>query len=347
MEDIKLTQYSHGAGCGCKIAPGLLSKIIGDHSTDPIFKNLLVGNDKRDDAAVLQLDHDQCIVSTTDFFMPIVDDPFDFGRIAATNAISDIYAMGGTPLMAIAILGWPIDKIPVEVAGEVIKGGRAICTQAGIPLAGGHSIDSPEPIFGLAVTGSVLKSQIKTNDGARTNNLLYLTKPIGVGIMSTAQKKGILAEEDFKAMVDSMTQLNEIGTKLGQLDYVTAVTDVTGFGLLGHLIEMCEGSGVGAQINFSQVPLLNPVQLRHYLSKNCIPGGSLRNWKSYGHKVKLDDKKWKEVLCDPQTSGGLLIAIGQEHKDKFENFMTTYDVTANLIGRTHSIEDSNTLITVN
>ena len=346
MSEIKLTQYSHGAGCGCKIAPGLLSKIIGDHSADPHFKNLLVGNDKRDDAAVLAIDENNCIVSTTDFFMPIVDNPFDFGRIAATNAISDIYAMGGTPLMAIAILGWPIDKIAVEVAGEVIKGGRDICTQAGIPLAGGHSIDSPEPIFGLAVTGTLNKAHLKTNDGAQVNNLLYLTKPIGVGIMSTAQKKGILADADFQAMVTSMTTLNSIGANLGPLNYVTAVTDVTGFGLLGHLIEMCEGSGVSAQINFSQVPLLNPVELNYYLSKNCIPGGSIRNWKSYGNKVEIADNTWRDILCDPQTSGGLLIAINQHHKNEFEKYLADQNISGSLIGKTQSINETNALITV-
>lgn len=346
MGDIKLTQYSHGAGCGCKIAPGLLSKIIGAESTYPEFKNLLVGNDKRDDAAVMEINQEQCIISTTDFFMPIVDNPFDFGRIAATNAISDIYAMGGTPIMAIAILGWPIDKIPVEVAGEVLIGGRDICARAGIPLAGGHSIDSPEPIFGLAVTGLVQKSQLKTNDGAKANNLLYITKPIGVGIMSTAQKKGILADNDFQAMVKSMTTLNDIGSKLGLLDYVTAVTDVTGFGLLGHLIEICEGSGVGARLNFSKVPQLNPSQLQYYLSEKCVPGGSIRNWKSYGHKVQMGNEIWKDILCDPQTSGGLLIAIKPEYQDEFENFMAKQKVLASLIGSTFSIEESNTLISV-
>lgn len=346
MEDIKLTQYSHGAGCGCKIAPGLLSKIIGQSTTSPDFNNLLVGNDKRDDAAVMQIDEEQCIVSTTDFFMPIVDNPYDFGRIAATNAISDIYAMGGTPLMAIAILGWPIDKIPVEIAGEVIKGGRAICSQAGIPLAGGHSIDSPEPIFGLAVTGLVQKSQIKTNDGAQANNLLYLTKPLGVGIMSTAQKKGILEEADFQVMLASMTKLNEIGIQLGQLKYVKAVTDITGFGLLGHLIEICEGSGVGAQLNFVNVPLLNPDKISYYLSNNCVPGGSIRNWKSYGSEVQMANESWKEILCDPQTSGGLLIAVEQASKDEFENYMKNQNTTIDLIGHTYPLKESKALITV-
>jgi selenide,water dikinase len=346
MKDIKLTQYSHGAGCGCKIAPGLLSKIIGNQPAHTHFDRLLVGNDKRDDAAVVQLNDDQCIVSTTDFFMPIVDNPFDFGRIAATNAISDIYAMGGTPIMAIAILGWPIDKIPVEVAGNVIQGGRDICTKAGIPLAGGHSIDSPEPIFGLAVTGTVEKSHLKTNDGAQVDNLLYLTKSIGVGIMSTAQKKGLLIDSDFQTMVDSMTTLNDIGAKLGQLDYVMAMTDVTGFGLLGHLIELCEGSGVGAQINYSKVPIMNPDQLRIYLSEKCVPGGSIRNWKSYGHKVQMSNDSRNEILCDPQTSGGLLIAIKKEYQTQFESFMAVHNTSMNLIGKTYALESSAFLINV-
>ena len=346
MDDLKLTQYSHGAGCGCKISPGLLSKIIGEESTYLNFKNLLVGNDKRDDAAVMQIDNEQCIVSTTDFFMPIVDSPFDFGRIAATNAISDIYAMGGSPLMAIAILGWPVDKIPVEIAVEVIRGGRAICSEAGIPLAGGHSIDSPEPIFGLAVTGLVHKSHIKTNDGAQTDNLLYITKPIGVGIMSTAQKIGILEEDDFQVMLASMTKLNDIGIKLGKLEYVQAVTDITGFGLLGHLIEICEGSGVGAHLNFEEVPLLNFDKIRYYLSKNCVPGGSVRNWKSYGDKVSMANESWKDILCDPQTSGGLLIAIEQDRKEEFEAFMKDQNTPISLIGKTHLIRESKALITV-
>jgi selenide,water dikinase len=237
----KLTEYSHGAGCGCKLSPGVLSDILGHNDALPTFQNLLVGNDTKDDAAVVDLDGQTAIVSTTDFFMPIVDDPHDFGAIAATNAISDIYAMGAEPIMAIAILGWPIDQIPAAVAAEVLAGGRKVCSEAGIPLAGGHSIDTPEPIFGLAVTGKVPVSQLKKNQDGRVGDLLFLTKPLGVGVVTTAQKKKLVAPQDLEVAKQSMLALNNIGQQLGQLSYVHALTDVTGFGLAGHLLDVMPG----------------------------------------------------------------------------------------------------------
>ncbi|MEP7323875.1 MAG: selenide, water dikinase SelD, partial [Saprospiraceae bacterium] len=246
MESIKLTQYSHGAGCGCKISPANLEIILKSSQTFLQDPKLLVGYESRDDAAVYDIGHDQAVISTTDFFMPIVDDPFDFGRIAATNSISDIYAMGGTPIMAIAVLGWPVNKIPLEVARKVVDGGRYVCNLAGIPLAGGHSIDSPEPIFGLAVTGIIDKNKIKRNDTAQEGDLLFLTKPLGVGILSTAQKKGLLKVEDEKIMVETMCTLNKAGAELAQIAGVHAMTDVTGFGLFGHLLEMARGSNLSA-----------------------------------------------------------------------------------------------------
>ena len=309
MNTFKLTEFSHGAGCGCKIAPKVLDTILQNTSISTHFPQLLVGNDKRDDAAVFGLGDGTAVVSTTDFFMPIVDDPEDFGRIAAVNAISDIYAMGGTPLVAIAILGWPIDKIPAEVANRVIEGGRKACLEANIPLAGGHSIDSPEPIFGLAVTGRVNVDQLKENGGAAPGDLLFLTKPIGVGILSTAQKKKKLKSEHSQIARDSMVKLNKPGSVFAKLPYVKAMTDVTGFGLLGHLSEMCEASNTTAIINFDKVPFLNKDVLNYYLNEKCIPGGTHRNWSSYGHKIAPlpDDQRF--LLADPQTSGGLLVAV--------------------------------------
>jgi selenide,water dikinase len=244
MEPIRLTQFSHGAGCGCKISPAVLDAILHSESPKQIFQNLLVGNESKDDAAVFDMGNGECIISTTDFFMPIVDDPFTFGAIASVNAISDVYAMGGEPMMAIAILGWPINKIAPEVAKRVLEGSRHICSQAGIPLAGGHSIDCPEPVFGLAVTGRVRNEHIKQNNTATSGSLLYLTKPLGIGLITTAQKKGLVKEEHFQKAVDAMLQLNTFGAIAGKLSYVTAMTDVTGFGLLGHLTELCEGSGL-------------------------------------------------------------------------------------------------------
>ncbi|MCB0562402.1 MAG: selenide, water dikinase SelD, partial [Phaeodactylibacter sp.] len=270
-----------------------------------------------DDAAVYDLGDGTAIVSTTDFFMPIVDDPEDFGRIASVNAISDIYAMGGTPLVAIAILGWPIDKIPPEVANKVIDGSRKACAEAGIPLAGGHSIDSPEPIFGLAVTGRVDKNHLKQNGGATVGCRLFLTKPIGVGILSTAQKKGKLKPEHANIARDSMVQLNKAGETFGRLPYIKAMTDVTGFGLLGHLTEMCEASGVSAVVEFDKVPFLNLDILNHYLDEKCIPGGTHRNWDSYGHKVAPLPGRQRFLLCDPQTSGGLLVAVEPQKENDF------------------------------
>ncbi|CCH02486.1 selenide, water dikinase [Fibrella aestuarina BUZ 2] len=320
-DQVKLTQYSHGAGCGCKIAPKVLDRILhaqtaGPASASQVFSALLVGNDARDDAAVMDIGNGDAIISTTDFFMPIVDDAFDFGRIASANAISDVYAMGGQPIMAIAILGWPIDKLTPEIAGQVIAGSRAICAEAGIPLAGGHSIDCPEPVFGLAVTGRVRIDQLKQNNTATEGCRLYLTKPLGVGILTTAQKKGILQPDHADLAPRQMAQLNSFGAVLGTLPYVKALTDVTGFGLLGHLVEMAEGSGLSATVSFDDVPRLAVIDT--YLAQNSIPGGTHRNWDSYGHKIADLTDQQRFVLADPQTSGGLLIAVAPDSTTEFE-----------------------------
>ncbi|MCC6459381.1 MAG: selenide, water dikinase SelD [Saprospiraceae bacterium] len=315
----KLTQYSHGAGCGCKIAPKVLDNILKSTTLQQHFPSLLVGNEERDDAAVFDLGDGTAIVSTTDFFMPIVDDPEDFGRIASVNAISDVYAMGGTPLVAIAILGWPINTLPAEIANQVIEGSRKACAEAGIPLAGGHSIDSPEPIFGLAVTGRVALSQLKKNGGAQVGAKLFLTKPIGVGILTTAQKKGVLLPEHAQLAPDSMKRLNRIGEQFGRLPYVQAMTDVTGFGLLGHLSEMCEASQTSAVLHFDQVPVMDRGILDYYLDLNCVPGGTNRNWDSYGHTIAGASERQRHILADPQTSGGLLVAIAPEAEEAFRH----------------------------
>lgn len=319
QEDYKLTQYSHGAGCGCKIAPAVLDHILQYHSEKFHFPQLLVGNDERDDAAVFDLGDGTAVVSTTDFFMPIVDDAEDFGRIASVNAISDIYAMGGTPLVAIAILGWPIDKLPPQVANRVIEGSRKACAEAGIPLAGGHSIDSPEPIFGLAVTGRVRREYLKKNGGARTGSMLFLTKPLGVGILTTAQKKNKLLPAHSTIARESMVKLNKIGEIFGRMPYVRAMTDVTGFGLLGHLREMCEASNTTALIDFKKIPTLDPAILDYYLGEKCIPGGTHRNWDSYGSKIAPLTDEQRFLLCDPQTSGGLLVAVDPDQVADFRN----------------------------
>lgn len=310
VSEVKLTQYSHGAGCGCKIAPGVLDNILKTGATvGGHFPQLLVGNEERDDAAVFDLGDGTAVVSTTDFFMPIVDDPADFGRIASVNAISDVYAMGGTPMLAIAILGWPVNTLAPEVANAVIEGARSACQEAGIPLAGGHSIDSPEPIFGLAVTGRLKIENLKKNGGATPGCQLFLTKPIGVGILTTAQKKGILKPEHAHIAPESMKKLNKAGERFGLYSFVKAMTDVTGFGLLGHLSEMCEASDASVVLHFDQVPTIDRDILDFYLENKCVPGGTVRNWDSYGHKIAGADEHKRKILADPQTSGGLLVAV--------------------------------------
>jgi selenide,water dikinase len=312
---IRLTQYSHGAGCGCKISPKVLEVILAGSGAQNLDPKLWVGNASRDDAAVYAIDEERGVVSTTDFFMPIVDDPFDFGRIAATNAISDIYAMGGDPLMAIAILGWPVNLLPPEVAREVIRGGRAVCDAAGIPLAGGHSIDAPEPIFGLAVTGLVDKRHMKRNDTAQVGDRLYLTKPLGIGILTTAEKKSKLRDEDVGVARDWMCTLNKPGSRFGKLAGVTAMTDVTGFGLLGHLVEMADGAQLTARLEYAAVPRLPGIE--HYLEQGCVPGGTLRNFDSYGDRIAPLGDAQRDLLCDPQTSGGLLVAVTASGEAEF------------------------------
>ena len=316
MQDpIRLTQYSHGAGCGCKISPKVLDVIIAGSGAQHLDPKLWVGNSSRDDAAVYAIDEARGVVSTTDFFMPIVDDPYDFGRIAATNAISDIYAMGGSPLMAIAILGWPINVLPPEVAREVIRGGRSVCEDAGIPLAGGHSIDAPEPIFGLAVTGLVDKDTMKRNDTATIGCRLYLTKPLGVGILTTAEKRGLLAPAHRHIARDTMITLNRPGAAFGKLPGVMAMTDVTGFGLLGHLVEMADGSKLTAELHRESISVLPGVE--DYLAAGCVPGGTLRNFDSYGQRISALTEHDKNLYCDPQTSGGLLVAVAPEGDAEF------------------------------
>jgi selenide,water dikinase len=312
-EIIKLTHYSHGGGCGCKIAPGVLEEILQSQYTFPDNKNLLVGNHSKDDAAVYDLGNGTAVISTTDFFMPIVNDPFDFGRIASANAISDVYAMGGKPIMAIAILGWPIDKLPAAVAQKVLEGSRSICAEAGIPLAGGHSIDAPEPIFGLAVTGIVDLENLKQNNTAKAGDMLFITKRLGVGIVSTAQKRELITEADFTTLVQQLTQLNSIGEKLGKIKGVNAMTDITGFGLLGHLTEMAEGSGLTAEIRYDQLPIIDGAI--DYLAKKVVPGATNRNWKSVSEKVifneSINQQQAVHLLADPQTNGGLLISVNE------------------------------------
>lgn len=328
----KLTEYSHGAGCGCKISPKVLDTILHSQEAKQHFSSLLVGNEERDDAAVYDLGDGTAIITTTDFFMPIVDDPATFGRIASTNAISDIYAMGGTPLVAIAILGWPINSIPPEVANEVIEGSRRTCLEAGIPLAGGHSIDSPEPIFGLAVTGRVDINHLKKNGGAKEGAILFLTKPLGIGILSTAQKQKKLQPEHEHLGPDIMLQLNKPGESFGRLPYVQAMTDVTGFGLLGHLREMCNASNLSAEIHYEKVPWIDRDVLENYIAHGCIPGGTKRNWESYGHDISLRSPEQQWILADPQTSGGLLVAVDPMHVDQFVETCKQWNMNLKPIG---------------
>jgi len=335
MNDIKLTQYSHGAGCGCKISPKVLDQILSTSLTMPDNDKLLVGNHSKDDAAVYNLGNGTALISTTDFFMPIVDDPYNFGRIASANAISDVYAMGGKPILAIAILGWPINILPPEVAQKVIEGSRSICLEAGIPLAGGHSIDSPEPIFGLAVNGLIEINNIKQNNTALPGDILFLTKKIGVGILTTAEKKGLLKQEHNQLAPLQMMQLNKVGEALGKISAVHAMTDVTGFGLLGHLAEMAEGSGTSAKVYLNKVPLITQ-DLPYYIDQKSIPGGTTRNWESYGHKVKiepqLDQEYAKAILADPQTSGGLLIAVAPDAANSIKQLLQDFHLYAEPIG---------------
>ncbi|MDB4901343.1 MAG: selD [Mucilaginibacter sp.] len=329
LEKIKLTQYSHGAGCGCKISPSILEKILHSQVKQVPDDRLLVGNETSDDAAVLDMGNGTALISTTDFFMPIVDDAYDFGRIASANAISDVYAMGGKPVLAIAILGWPIDKIPAEAAQMVLEGSRSVCAEAGITLAGGHSIDCPEPVFGLAVNGIVAINNLKQNSTATAGCQLYLTKALGVGILSTAQKKGILKPEHAVVALQSMCKLNKIGEVLGHLPQVKAMTDVTGFGLLGHLAEMCEGSNLQAVIEFDKVPKIDSIN--EYVEQGCIPGGTIRNWASYGHKIGPVTEIQKQILADPQTSGGLLIAVKTDDVENFEYILRNNGIEENCI----------------
>ncbi|MHC5232829.1 selenide, water dikinase SelD [Brucella sp. LJL56] len=317
---IRLSTLAHGGGCGCKLAPAVLQDLLSDQPVMQPFSQLLVGTETGDDAAVWQLDDENCVIATTDFFMPMVDDPFDFGRIAATNAISDVYAMGGTPIMALAILGMPVNKMPAEMIREILKGGSSICAEAGIPVAGGHSIDAPEPIYGLAVIGTCKLSSLRKNSGARAGDTLILTKAIGVGIYSAAFKKQELDGTGYDEMMASVTLLNRVGAELGKDDAVHAVTDVTGFGILGHALEMARGSNAGISLDYAALPFLK--QAEHLTQGGFVTGASTRNWASYGHEVRLPDDYplWKQqLLTDPQTSGGLLVSCAPEEAERLLN----------------------------
>jgi selenide,water dikinase len=312
----RLTSLSHGGGCGCKIAPGVLADLLARFTPAQAFPGLMVGTETADDAAVYRLNDEQALIATTDFFMPIVDDPYDFGRIAATNALSDVYAMGGTPIMALAIVGMPINVLPREVIAEILRGGQDVCTQAGIPVAGGHTIDSVEPIYGLAAMGLVHPDRVKRNADARAGDVLILSKPLGVGVLSAALKKGQLDAAGYAAMIDSTTRLNTPGPALAALPGVHAITDVTGFGLLGHALEMSRGAQLRARLRWSALPWLPQVQA--LAQAGMITGASGRNWASYGAAVALDaglDEVARAMLTDPQTSGGLLVACDRQTAD--------------------------------
>ena len=311
---VRLTSLAHGGGCGCKLAPSVLQQLLADQSATVPFQQLLVGTETGDDAAVWKLDANTCIIATTDFFTPIVDDPFDFGRIAATNAISDIYAMGGNPIMALAILGMPLGKLSPEIVREILRGGAVVCASAGIPVAGGHSIDVPEPIYGLAVIGICAPQNVRRNAGAKPGDVLILTKPIGVGIYSYAIKSNSLPTGGYSEMIATTTQLNKIGAELARNESVHAITDVTGFGLLGHGLEMARGAQLRFVIHADDVPLLSHAAV--LAQQGFVTGASHRNWSSYANEVEMSPEmpEWRRhILADPQTSGGLLVAIAREH----------------------------------
>jgi selenide, water dikinase len=313
MEKVKLTAFSHGGGCGCKIAPAVLSRLLADSPLRAMPADLLVGVETADDAAVYRFNDSQAVVATTDFFTPIVDDPYDFGRIAATNALSDVYAMGGKPIFALALVGMPLDKLPEEVIRRILAGGEAVCAAAGIPIAGGHSIDVPEPIYGLVGVGMVHPDRLKRNSGARTGDVLILGKPLGIGILSAVLKKGLLAEAGYAEMIRWTTKLNTTGTRLAEMADVHAVTDVTGFGLAGHLLEICRGSKLDATVEFDRLPVI--AEAASHVKAGIATGASIRNWASYGEAVDLAHglTEWQQkIVTDPQTSGGLLVACAAE-----------------------------------
>ena len=329
--EIKLTQFSHGSGCGCKVAPAVLDEILKDTGENFLSKNLLVGNETKDDAAVYDLGNGTALISTVDFFTPIVNDAFTYGRIAAANALSDVYAMGGKPFLAIAILGFPTEKIPAAIAQQIIAGGKSICKEAGVSLAGGHTIDSPEPFFGLSVNGIVPVKNLKQNSTAQEGDLLFLTKSIGTGMLATAVKREILSENEIQQAIDSMCSLNTFGEELGKHEFVHSLTDVTGFGLLGHLIEMCEGANLSAEINYSKVPLIGGV--KDLCAKFVYADNTMRNWKAYEGKVQGIGSESLLTLCDPQTSGGLLIAVNEKNEKEFLSLATQNNFQLEPIGR--------------
>jgi selenide, water dikinase len=332
MDDIKLMQFSPGSGCGCKISPKDLESILKNVPASFLDKQLIVGNSSFDDAAVYDLGNGQALISTTDFFTPIVDNPYDYGFIAAVNALSDVYAMGGKPLMAISILGWPLDKLPAIIAEKVLTGATDACKNAGIAIAGGHSIDIPTPIFGLAVNGIVPVTNIKRNNTATSDCTLFLTKPLGIGVLSTALKKDLLSKNDLETALRWMKTLNTPGQIFGKMDCIKAMTDVTGFGLGGHLSEICQSSNVNAEISFSELPLIE--NLEQYIEQKTIPGGTFRNFKSYGHKIMEMDEFKKIIICDPQTSGGLLVAVEVNKENEIQEASKQFGFFVKKIGKT-------------
>ena len=338
MDNIRLTQLSHGGGCGCKIAPAVLADMLKALPHTQCFPDLLVGTETADDAAVYRINDEQALVATTDFFMPIVDDPFDFGRIAATNAISDIYAMGGKPILALAIVGMPINTLPMEAIQQIMAGGASVCARAGIPLAGGHSIDAPEPIYGLVALGLVHPDKVKRNSQARDGDVLILGKPLGIGILGSAMKKGVLDADGYRQLIDTTTQLNTVGQELAALDDVHALTDVTGFGLLGHLLELCRGAKLGATVEAGKLPLL-PAAIG-FAQQGIGPGAIARNLASFGADVSFGEQvpEWlRRIMADAQTSGGLLAAVAPERADEvLARFHAQGFSAAAVIGRMHT-----------
>lgn len=325
-EKIKLTQYSKGAGCGCKISPADLENILSGSKVETDVK-LLIGNGTNDDAAVYAINDTEAFIATTDFFTPIVDDAYNFGKIAAANAISDVYAMGGKPLLALAILGWPIGKLPLELAQKVLEGAREICKEAGIPLAGGHSIDTTEPIFGLSVNGWLEIKNMKRNDGAQEGDLILITKPIGTGILSTAIKRGVIEYAHEEKLIEQLTTLNKAGEALSKIESVHAMTDITGFGIAGHLIEMCAGSNLSAIVEYGKLPIMEGV--KKYLEKRIVPDATFRNWNSYSTKISfgkgVNVMEAFSVLPDPQTNGGLLLAVTPNALEEVKDVLKKYN----------------------